>query len=245
MPHLFANRDRMYALTGDVTDPHTRFLWESLNAVLYKLGGGIFMAGSLLFFPRFAAYQDLGAWLFFAGSQLYLVVTLHDLLEALAYRRRSLHKGRRSDLELLAAAVYLVGTLLFTVGSVFFLSQIGWFAAGAWCFVVGSLLFVVGASINILLIVHARTLVTMQLMNLTAVAFVVGSVLFAVASVPYLWTVEDRTDRLTLYAFLAWQYLVGSGLFLLGGLFNYWRATLIHREERHASGRRRLLPGRR
>jgi hypothetical protein len=33
-----------------------------------------------------------------------------------------------------------------------------------------------------------------------------------------------------LYAFLAWQYLVGSVLFLAGGVFNYWRAYVFMRD---------------
>jgi hypothetical protein len=33
-----------------------------------------------------------------------------------------------------------------------------------------------------------------------------------------------------LYAFLAWQYLIGSVLFFMGGVFNYWRAYVIIRE---------------
>jgi len=32
---------------------------------------------------------------------------------------------------------------------------------------------------------------------------------------------------LLLYGFLAWQYLVGSGLAFMGGVFNYWRAYLV------------------
>jgi hypothetical protein len=67
-------------------------------------------------------------------------------------------------------------------------------------------------------------------MNLTAVTFVVGSVLFAVASVPYLWGVKTEPIRTTLYAFLAWQYLIGSVLFFMGGVFNYWRAYVVMRE---------------
>jgi 23S rRNA G2445 N2-methylase RlmL len=122
--------------------------------------------------------------------------------------------------------------VLFTIGSVFFLSAVGWSIAGAWCFVTGSLLFIAGACINVLQIVRARSLITLQLMNLTAVTFVVGSVLFAVASVPYLWDIKDQAYRTTLYAFLAWQYLIGSLLFLMGGVFNYWRAYVVITKEK-------------
>ena len=227
MPHMFVNRPRLLALTKDHADLKAQFRWETINAVLYKIGGIVFIIGSILFFPAFERYADEGAWTFFFGSLLYLVVTVHDLLEV----RRHWHTASSHDfqeiLEYAAAVSYVWGTILFIIGSVFFLSMVGWFHAGAWCFVAGSLLFVAGASINVLQIVRVRSMLTLQLMNLTAIAFVVGSVLFTVASVPYLWDVGDRAVRTILYTFLAWQYLIGSVLFFLGGVFNYWRAYTV------------------
>ncbi len=230
MPHMFINRPRIHDLTKDRSDIRAHFRWETINAVLYKIGGFVFILGSLLFFPQFKAYADVGAWTFFFGSLLYLVVTVHDLVEVRQNWRHHCHHNRDKVLEYLAAASYVGGTILFTVGSLFFLSMIGWFAAGAWCFIVGSLLFVLGACVNVLQIVQASTLVTLQLMNLTAVTFVIGAVLFTVASIPYLWKVTNPSLKTTLYAFLAWQYLIGSMLFLLGGVFNYWRAYMVMRE---------------
>jgi len=230
MPHLFTNRPRLHDLTRDSADLRAHFRWESINAVLYKIGGLVFIAGSVLFFPRFEEYADVGAWTFFFGSLLYLLVTGHDMAEAVHYRKQvGLHRDVR--LEYIAALAYLAGTILFTVGSIFFLSTVGWFIAGALCFIFGSLLFVLGACINVLQIVTARTRLTLQLMNLTAISFVVGSVLFTVASVPYLWHVDTADDRAVLYAYLAWQYLVGSVLFFAGGVFNYWRAYFVMRGE--------------
>lgn len=89
------------------------------------------------------------------------------------------------------------------------------------------MLFVLGAVINVL----AKDLITLQLMNLTALTFVTGSTLFAVASVPYTMALNDPMDRKTIDAFLAWQYIVGSALFLAGGVFNYWRAYVIRKRE--------------
>jgi hypothetical protein len=51
-------------------------------------------------------------------------------------------------------------------------------------------------------------------------------VLFTVASVPYLWHFAAPVDGEIVYGFLAWQYLVGSALFMAGGLFTYMRAVL-------------------
>lgn len=205
-------------------------MWESVNAVVYKIGGLIFIFGSVLFFPAFEAYEDVGAWLFVVGSLFYLLVTGHDLLEVInARRHRSQPPGLWDRLEAVAALTYVGGTLLFIVGSLCFLKRFGATEAGAICFVVGSLLFVAGAVVNVLQIVTAGSLIKLQLMNLTAISFVTGSVLFAVASVPYLWTVESRADAHELYAYLALLYVIGSVLFLLGGIFNYWRALLVIR----------------
>jgi len=232
MPHMFTNRPRLYDLTSDSADLRAQFRWETVNAVLYKLGGLVFIAGSILFFPGLEAYADLGAWTFFAGSLLYLVVTAHDAAEVLRHWRQHKRHSRAMVLERVAAGSYLWGTVLFTVGSVLFLSTVGLQTAGAWCFVVGSLLFVVGACINVLQIVRSNSLLTLQLLNLTAVSFVVGAVLFTVASIPYLWHFEAQADERILQAFLAWQYLVGSILFFMGGVFNYWRAYVRMRRAR-------------
>lgn len=231
MPHLFTDRPKQHDVIGSDPSLHDHFRWESLNAALYKLGGAIFIVGSVMFFPRFQAYENIGAWLFFVGSLIYLVVVGHDLLEVRRYWKTTPRHTVAKRLEYIAAASYLVGTLLFTAGSLFFLSWWDWTTLGAWCFVIGSLLFVVGAAVNVLEIFKASSFITMQLMNLTAVTFVVGSTLFVVASIPYLWTVESSSDRKTLFAFLAAQYLAGSMLFFLGGVFNYWRACLVMRRQ--------------
>jgi hypothetical protein len=231
MPHLFVNRGRLHGLTKDRADVRMQFRWETINAVLYVIGGIVFIVGSIFFFPRLDAYVNIGAWTFFTGSLLYLIVTLHDVAEVRHYWGKSHYRDRDQILEYTAAVSYLWGTILFVLGSVFFLSYVGWFKAGAWCFVFGSLLFVVGACINVLQIVKSDSITTLQLMNLTAVSFVVGSVLFTVASVPYLWKVRAESDRTTLYAYLAWQYLIGSLLFFAGGVFNFRRAYLIMREQ--------------
>jgi len=187
----------------------------------------LFVVGSVLFFPRFSAWADLGAWIFFLGSILYLIVTGHDLAEARRHARDDIDSQER--LQLAAAWTYVSGTLLFLVGSVFFLSWVGWERPGAWCFILGSLLFVAGAVVNVLESFDAADLVQLRLLNLTGLCYVVGSTLFVVASIPYLWELEEPAAARTLGAFLAWQYLIGSALFLLGGVLNYGRTFLMMR----------------
>lgn len=237
MPHLFTNRSKLSDLARDTPDLRADFRWETANAILYKIGGFLFIVGSVFFFPRFEAYQNVGAWIFFVGSLLYLMVTGHDMLEVHKFWRQHTHYTVDRLLELIAASSYLAGTLLFTAGSLFFLSWWGWFTAGAWCFIIGSLLFVLAASVNVLQIIQAPSLLSMQLTNLTAVTFVVGSVLFAIASIPYLWKFDDPANTHRLFTFLAWQYLIGSLLFFLGGVFNYYRAYLLMCRRRDGESR--------
>ena len=231
MPHLFVNRHRLHDLTKAHPGLGNHFRWETINAVLYKIGGLMFVIGSVFFFPYYEAYADLGAWIFFFGSLLYLVVTGHDMGEVWHYWRTKHPPSTDKILEFIAATAYLVGTVLFTVGSIFFLSALGWIVAGAWCFVIGSALFLIGACVNVTQIVQERSRITLQLMNLTAISFIVGSVLFLIASIPYLWTIENAAERDALFNYLAWDYVIGSGLFLLGGMFNYYRTYLLMREE--------------
>jgi hypothetical protein len=55
-----------------------------------------------------------------------------------------------------------------------------------------------------------------------------------VASIPYLWDIANPVDRQTINGFLAGQYLVGSVLFFLGGVFNYWRVFVVLRSQMRA-----------
>ncbi len=229
MPHLITNRKKLSDLTRNASETRSHSDWETINAACYGIGGVTFIAGSIFYFPRLGDYEDIGAYLFFLGSLLYLTVTVHDMLEVRRFWREYYTPSAADTLERIAAWCYFLGTLLFTVGSLFFLSWWAWYIAGAWLFVIGSILFVVGAGVNVLQIIQAPSLLCLQLMNLTAIAFVVGSTLFIVASVPYLWTFNNDIDKEKLFNFLAWQYVAGSALFLLGGVFNYFRTYTIQR----------------
>jgi len=238
MPHLFVNRHRAYDLITSSEKVGRTFVWESVNAVLYVLGGFTFVVGSVFFFPVLSARIDWGVWAFFIGSVLYLIVTLHDMVEVLRYGGRERYERHGRGLEVLAASGYLLGTVLFLVGSAFFFTFIGLTDAGAWCFIIGSVLFTVSAFVNVLQ-VHHGSRSALKLYNLTAVTFVAGAVLFTTASVPYLWHADRSAIATELFAFLAAQYLIGSVLFFAGGLFNYRRAWILvleglkHHRERH------------
>jgi len=229
MPHLISDRPRLLDLTKGRDDLRAQFRWETINAIFYKLGGLTFVVGSIFFFPSLAPLMDVGAWTFFGGSLLYLTVTAHDLIEVGRHRGSRPQREPGDQLELIAAWAYLIGTLLFVAGSLLFLSFIDRVHAGAWCFITGSLMFVLGAAVNVLQVPVKSRRSDLQLINLTAVTFVTGSVLFTVASIPYLWKVPTPAAGAVLDRFLAAQYLAGSLLFFAGGITNYMRAYLFIR----------------
>lgn len=228
MPHLFTNRPRQHNLFSDEPAGSRHFSWESVNSVLYLLGGLTFVLGSIFFLPKYAHYADTGAWIFFGGSLVYLIVTVHDLFEASAYLRSRENASFWERLELFAAGVYVSGTVLFIIGSLFFLSKIDFVVAGSWCFIWGSLLFLVGAFINVIQIIQAGSMFTLQLMNATAICFTIGSVIFLLASVPYLWSHKQTAFQQKLYSYMAWEYIAGSIFFLTGGIFNFYRSYLAN-----------------
>lgn len=51
MPHLFVARPRLHDLMHDEPSVRDNFRWETINAVIYKAGGVIFVIGSILFSP--------------------------------------------------------------------------------------------------------------------------------------------------------------------------------------------------
>jgi hypothetical protein len=66
MPHMFTNRSRSHDLTRARADLRAQYRWETINAVIYKIGGHVLIVGSIRFFPRCrrlgAVYGGLGSF---------------------------------------------------------------------------------------------------------------------------------------------------------------------------------------
>lgn len=226
MPHLVTNRPRVANPAQTDPDHSSHDGWERLSSAVYVLGGMTFVAGSIFFLPALSAWQYIGAWLFFVGSLLYALVTGHDLFEVVWFWRLFFSRTLARVLELSASASYVTGSLLFAVGSLFFLPGWDWPIPGAWCFIIGSAAFVVGANVNLLQVVEAPTLVYLELFNLTVAGFAVGSALFFVASVPFLWHLQSDQDSQLLFTYVAWEYTGGSLIFLTGGVLIHFRHVM-------------------
>ncbi len=237
MPHLITHRPRVSNLGSSNEHSTSHKVWETINAFSYKLGGLGFVGGSIFFFPALSKYLAVGDWLFFVGSLLYLLVTGHDLLEVIKYWRRHQTSSFADHIEFIAAWSYVLGSALFVIGSLCFLPSLGATMLGAWCFIIGSVLFVAGGLVNILQVVEAPSLIYMQLFNVTVAMFLIGSALFAVASIPYLWDLSGSA-KTQITAFAAAQFLFASVLFFVGGIVIYYRKLVRDKLEAfcHASG---------
>ncbi|HET7313913.1 YrhK family protein [Salinisphaera sp.] len=237
MPHLITHRPRVTNLRSRDERSNSHKVWETINAFSYKIGGLTFVAGSVFYFPALSEYLAYGDWLFFIGSLLYLLVTGHDLLEVFKYWRTHNTDTFADHIEFVTAVSYVLGSALFTIGSIFFLPALGTTAIGSWCFIVGSALFVIGGFVNILQVVEAPSMLYMQLFNITVAQFIVGSALFLVATIPYLWHLGDPAEtQITTLA--AAQFLFASVLFFTGGIAIYYRKLVRDKLEAfcHASG---------
>lgn len=222
MAHHITNRRRSYK-SGSKS-----FFWEGLNASTYIVGALCFVVGSVLFLPTFQNHSAAAAWLFMTGSLIYLAVSLHDFAETLIYYRHNKQQGRKTILEFLTLTGYVIASVLFLLGSIFFLPGVFKEAWGAWCFIIGSALFAAGATISVVQITEAGTLIGLQLLNAVAICFVIGSILFLIPSIPYLWSVDQSNLTEKLFIYLAGQFIFASVLFLAGGVANFYRAYRMH-----------------
>lgn len=237
MAHLITHRARLSKLSSSDETDASHKVWETFDAFSYELGGLAFVVGSIFFFPALSAHLAIGDWLFFCGSLLYLMVTGHDLLEVIKYWHHHHTETFADTIEFVAASAYVAGSVLFVVGSLCFLPSVSAIAPGAWTFIIGSVLFVTGGLVNILQVVEAPSLLYMQLFNFTVALFAIGSALFVVASIPYLWHLQHAA-QLQVTTFAAAQFLFASLLFLVGGMAIYYR-KLVHAKLEafcHASG---------
>lgn len=229
MPHLVTHRPRVANLASKDENAASHKAWETTNAACYLLGGAAFVAGSVCYFPALSELFAAGSWLYFAGSVLYLLVTGHDLFEVVKYWRTHDTDTFADRIEQITAVSYVGGCMLFTLGSLCFLPSVGATAVGVWCFIAGSALFILGGFINLLQVVEAPSLIYMQLFNLTVAQFIVGSALFIVASIPYLW--QLGAAQYAVETFDVAQFLLASVLFFTGAVAIYYRKLVRRRLE--------------
>jgi len=95
-------------------------MWHAFN---YFIGGGTFLAGSILLFPIFADYLDaaeVSGWLYTVGSATFLIA---DITEWLHYA----YCDCRFKIFAINFFVSVCGSLLYLIGSACFIPEIGEF----------------------------------------------------------------------------------------------------------------------
>ena len=128
--------------------------------------------------------------------------------------------------EYVVASLYTLGSVIFVVGSVFFIPAVEEVTPpdiGTWLFIVGSLIFMGGAILNMIQLYTVTSPLSVQLLNATAVQFLLGSTCYLVGSVVYLlpWG-SDEAWRVA-GDLAAWLFVIGSCLFFTGGAVNWIR----------------------
>jgi len=207
---------------------------EQIKALTYILGSVTYVIGSVFYLPILEEKVNVGAILFIIGSMMFSIVSCHDLLECTATYNvddtssSECHKDRSKHIHAIVVTICnLCGSLLYTVGSILFLPSIYLATAGAWNFIIGSSLFLVGAFINPQQ--NAPSMVVAIYSNISSISFIIGSLLFLVASVPYLWDLDYTDDTRTLYTFVANEFIIGSGFFLVGGVMDWKRIHYVNK----------------
>jgi len=232
MPHLFS--------VNQIKNRHHRAIRENFKIpalvrehftdYTYLIGGISFIVGSVFFLPEMGAFGDTGVWIFIIGSLLYLMVTMHDLIISRKLLGLEKNKVGLLHIEFYSVVAYTVGTLTYLLGSILFLSSVDEVYLGAICFIIGSSLFMVGATMNVLEIIKESSMMTLQLINGTAITYIMGSLLFFVASIPYIWQGISIHDQNVIYNYVAWEYIGGSVFFTIGAAFSLIRTYIIKKE---------------
>ena len=225
----------MFASDDHRCCPRNAITFELISGLFSVFCGSSLTVGSILFLPQYYDDKEVlgGEWFFIMASVVRLALSTHATLKIVCCKRDT-----KDVPELLAAVMCMGGASLFLTGSVLLLLSIHEYNAAAWSFIVGSVFFLIGALANV-----SRSWRqdgsypdrrSSRLANWEAVNFALGSSFYVAASIPYLYEFENAQDEQTVYRYLATMYILGSLLFLVGGLLHtrqgYW-ISQINKED--------------
>mmetsp|Transcript_86481 Transcript_86481/g.201230 ORF Transcript_86481/g.201230 Transcript_86481/m.201230 type:complete len:254 (+) Transcript_86481:69-830(+) len=240
MPHLIIERLRTCPCEFTFDWPRVKASRSAtyLIEVFDIIAAVIFVVASVCFLPSYSMQAQtyfLGCNLFLLGSIIYCFICTFTFSEALAT------KGI-SAFEVWENGLYLLGSLLFLFGSVMYLpleeQDVHNMSLGQICdtfnilgnqwlgtilFIIGSVLFVFAAFTNLLNQPKSDGWSSKMLSVVTSF-YMGGSLLFTLGSTAFLPHLGCGENMVTLGA---WCWIVGSVLFLLGGVTSLWRTTWI------------------
>jgi len=237
MPYLVIERLRSFPLLGSFTFhkneyPTGAFLLEVLDII----AGLIFIVGSVCFLPPYSEELDVflaGCILYVIGGIFYMIICGSSFFEALTTKGVESLEAAEHGLYLIGAWLFLVGTFLYwpaeahydnietlkdmSLGQYFNLFEAEF--EGTLLFIVGSVFFAFGAFFNALNQKVCDAWSSKLLSAITSL-YLGGSLLFAMGSVAFLPNMGCNKQMMKIGA---WQFIVGSFLFVIGGCLSLWR----------------------
>jgi len=247
MPHLLT--DRFYNFPSISTSAlasikATRSLALTVE-VLDIIAAFIFVAGSILFLPRYSANLQVflhACTLFITGSAIYCVLCSLTLLEAIKRKGMAAIEVWENMLYLSCSWLFLIGSFLYKPTAPYYehvavraplsLGQICVMfsfldrqSLGSRLFIIGSIFYTAAAFLN-LLDLHARKIAQWSRRAAAAITalYMCGSLLFIVGSVAFLPPLGCGEEVLYLGA---WCFISGSILFVVAGILSFWRTSLV------------------
>lgn len=245
MPHLLIERLHTLPLAACFPSRKESPVYAYCIEVLDILAGVIFVWGSVCFLPHWAKDLHtflLGCFLFVVGAAIYCVICTFTVCEALAEKGWISFETWENGLYLVGSWVFLAGTILYwpkkahyeyinelkeySLGQYF-----NWFEPefeGTLLFMIGSIMFSFAAYFNALSQRRFDEWTSRMLTGITSL-YMAGSLLFVMGSVaflPHLGCSEQMVE------IGAWMFIVGSSLYLIGGILSLWRTHMVVNSEK-------------
>lgn len=221
------------------------------------IGGLIFLVGSICFLPALShrlAIFLAGCALFILGSVVYMAVSAFCLVESVTERGWYTLEACETMLYFVANIIFLVGTVLYWPEEAHY-TNIDWmkeFSLGVYfnlftpefegtlLFILGSVLYAIAAFVNG--VSQGRGIADdghrdySGLFSATTSLYMAGSLLFVVGSFAFLPDFGITEQIVTMGA---WCYIIGSALFVVGGLISLGR---VSRQLKNSPEREALVP---
>ncbi|OQR98515.1 hypothetical protein ACHHYP_08438 [Achlya hypogyna] len=216
----------------DIAAPASRTIAEAIgyyfSGSLYWVGGWCFLAGSILYYPRYANIYDseglgaiIGAWLFVVGCITFLVGSCWDVYCARACEGT----GALRYFPVTCSLINVIGSIQFVIGGVYFVPVVYATApsAGCYLFITGCSCFIVALLVDLARMLQSGTLRGQAWWYAAAHFNVLGNILFIVGSYyflpEFLTPTDDSPEAIAIATdntvFAINNFVVGSVAFVL------------------------------
>lgn len=240
MPHLLIERLRHTPLVVCFPSRKESPLYAYCIEFLDILAGVVFVWGSVCFLPHWAKDLHtflLGCVLFVVGAAIYCMICSFTVAEALLEKGFASFETWENALYLGGSWIFLAGTILYWPSKAHYeyINELKEYSLGQYfnlfepefegtlLFMIGSAMFAFAAYFNALSQQRFDEWTSRMLTAISSL-YMAGSILFVMGSVaflPHLGCSEQMVE------IGAWMFIVGSVLYLIGGLLSLWRTHIV------------------